>query len=137
MLLEIAARPIGGLCSRVLRFEGGISLEEILLRHASGEDVSGLRRELSAAAVMMVPIPKRGVLKRVDGIDRARATPMVEEVLITAKADQVIEPLPEAGSYLGFIFARAEEPALAESAVREAHRRLTLVIDPVIDVAMA
>ena len=75
VLLEIAARPIGGLCSRVLRFEGGASLEEVLLRHACGEDVSGWRREASAAAVMMMPIPKRGVLKRVDGIDRARQTP--------------------------------------------------------------
>jgi biotin carboxylase len=137
VLLEIAARPIGGLCSRVLRFEPDVSLEEILLRHASGEDVSAWRREASASAVMMVPIPRRGVLKRVEGIDRARATPRVEDVLITAKLDQVIEPLPEAGSYLGFIFARAEEPALAEAAVREAHRQLMLVIDPLIDVAMA
>ena len=78
---------------------------------------------------MMMPIPKRGVLRRVDGIDRARQTPRVDDVLITAKPDQVIEPLPEAGSYLGFIFARAEEPALAEAAVREAHRQLTPVID--------
>jgi biotin carboxylase len=137
VLLEIAARPIGGLCSRVLRFEPGVSLEEILLRHASGEDVSSWRREEAASAVMMVPIPKRGVLKRVEGIDRALQTPRVEEILITAKPDQVIEPLPEAGSYLGFIFARAEDPTAAEAAVREAHRRLTLVIDPLIDVAMA
>jgi len=96
--------------------------------------VSAWRREAAAAAVMMVPIPKRGVLRRVEGVDRARATPGVADVHITAKPDQMIEPLPEAGSYLGFIFSRAQDPNLAEAAVREAHRRLTLVIDTPIDV---
>jgi len=133
VLIEIAARPIGGLCSRVLRFDPDVSLEEILLRHAIGEDVSTWRREAAAAAVMMVPIPKRGVLRRVEGVDRARETPGVADVQITAKPDQVIEPLPEAGSYLGFIFGRAQDSTLAEAAVREAHRRLTLVIDTPID----
>ena len=136
VLLEIAARPIGGLCSRVLRFERDASLEELLLRHAIGEDVSAWRREAAASAVMMVPIPRRGLLKRVEGVDHARGAPWIEDVQITAKADQMIEPLPEAASYLGFIFARAEDPGAAEAAVREAHRRLTIVIDTPIDVAM-
>ena len=126
-VLEVAARPIGGLCSRVLRFgagDGTSSLEHVLLRHALGHDVSRVSREAGAAAVMMIPIPARGLFKRVAGEDAARACPFVEEVRITAKMDQLIEPLPEGGSYLGFIFARAPDAAMAEAAVREAHRQL-------------
>lgn len=37
-IIEIAGRSIGGLCSRVLEFGLGISLEELILRHALGED---------------------------------------------------------------------------------------------------
>jgi biotin carboxylase len=134
VVLEIAARPIGGLCSRALRFAGGTPLEEVLLRHAIGEDISRWAREAVASAVMMIPIPRRGILKSVEGEEQARAVPGVEDVQITAKVDQLLEPLPEAGSYLGFIFARAQSPAAAEGAVRAAHSRLSLVIDPAIEV---
>jgi biotin carboxylase len=134
VLLEIAARPIGGLCSRALRFEGGASLEDVLLDHALGGDATSYRRETAASAVMMIPIPKRGLLKNVAGQDRARARPYVTDVRITAKPDQLLEPLPEAGSYLGFIFATAPTPAFAEHAVRAAHRDLVFTIDPAINV---
>lgn len=136
-VLEVAARPIGGLCSRVLRFgpAGEVPLEELLLRHASGEDVRAVEREPLASAVMMMPIPRRGIFKRVDGEDEARAVPHVEDVRVTAKRDQLLEPLPEAGSYLGFIFARAAEPKTAEDAVREAYNRLLFTIDPAIAMA--
>ncbi len=145
VMLEVAPRPIGGLCSRVLRFApaahaGGdalISLEELLLRHALQEDVTAWRRETQAAAVMMIPIPSRGHLRRVDGGDAARAVPNVEDVRITARRDQLLEPLPEAGSYLGFIFSRAAAAADAESAVRDAHRRLSFVVQPAIGVRRA
>jgi biotin carboxylase len=136
-VLEVAARPIGGLCSRVLRFERGgavESLEHVLLQHAVGRDLSTGGREPNAAAVMMIPIPRRGVLKRVSGEDDARQVPYVEDVRITAKIDQVLEPLPEAGSYLGFIFARAARAMDAECAVRDAHRRLVFHIDTALDV---
>jgi biotin carboxylase len=140
-LLEIAARPIGGLCSRVLRFVSELdpgsapcSLEHLLLRHALGEDVTGWRREASAAAVMMIPIARRGVFKAVRGEEDARGVPHVEDLRVTAKPDQLLEPLPEAGSYLGFIFSRAPDPEAAQAAVRDAHRRLTFVVDPAIEV---
>jgi biotin carboxylase len=136
-VLEVAARPIGGRCARVLRFGGGSeprSLEHVLLRHALGHDVSRESRETEAAAVMMIPIPCRGVFKGVSGEDEARLVPFVEDVQITAKRDQLLEPLPEAGSYLGFIFARAPLPAQVEAAVREAHRRLAFTIVAPIDV---
>ena len=144
VMLEIAPRPIGGLCSRVLRFVPAtspestpISLEELLLRHAVGEDVTGWRREPQAAAVMMIPIPRRGHLRRVEGEDAARAVRLVEEVRITAKQDQLLEPLPEAGSYLGFIFARAGSASAAIEAVREAHACLAFGIEAQIAVRPA
>jgi biotin carboxylase len=132
-MLEVAARPIGGLCSRVLRFDRGdgvVPLEEVLLRHAVGEDVSAFEREASAAGVMMIPIPRRGVYKGVGGLDRASAVPGVEEIRITAKLDQLLEPLTEGDSYLGFIFARAATADEAVAALRTAHATLTFQIDP-------
>jgi len=136
-VLEIAARPIGGLCSKVLRFGTGHasrSLEYVLLQHALGHDVSRESRETEAAAVMMIPIPGRGVLRSVSGEDEARLVPFVEDVQITAKRDQLLETLPVAGSCLGFIFARAPLAAEVEAAVREAHQRLKFTVVPAIDV---
>jgi hypothetical protein len=104
------------------------SLEEVLLRHALGEDVSGYQRESRASAVMMIPIPARGVYRDVRGIAEARAVTGVDEVRITAKPDSLLIPLPEGRSYLGFIFAHGETPSDAERAVREAHAHLRFLI---------
>ena len=127
-VLEVAARPIGGLCSKVLRLTSGgstdVSLEEVLLRHAAGQDVSPFAREVPASGVMMIPIPKRGLLKRVLGIDDAAVVEGIEEVKITAKPDQLLEQLPEAGSYLGFIFARGETSKAVVGSLKRAHARL-------------
>lgn len=139
-VLEVAARPIGGLCAKALRFEqAGISIgfEEYLLRNALGEPMGDWRRESRASAVMMIPIPRSGVYRRVDGVETAANVPHIEEVTITAKPDQRLLKLPEGASYLGFIFARADAPAFAEHAVREAHARLRFTIDPLIAVAPA
>ena len=138
VVLEVAARPIGGLCSRVLRFTpGSVSLEEVLVQHALGGDSSVYRREACASGVMMVPIPKRGIFRRVDGEADARAVELVEDIRITARPDQLLEPLPEGASYLGFIFARGPKPAAVVAALREAHGRLRFLIDPAIDLAAA
>lgn len=123
-MLEIAARPIGGLCSRVLRFHPDASLEEILLRHALDEDVSAARMAPGAHGVMMIPIASGGVYEGVDGIESARAVAAIEDVVITAKPGQLLLPLPEGASYLGFIFARAASAELADQALRQAHSRL-------------
>ena len=135
-VLEVAARPIGGLCAKTLRFTqpGGaaIGLEELLLRHASGEPVARWGREADATAVMMIPIPRGGIYRRVDGVDEAMAIAGVDEVRITAKPDQQLHPLPEGASYLGFIFARAATPEAAEQAVRAAHGCLRFTIDPLL-----
>ena len=136
-VLEVAGRPIGGLCSQVLRFgaKADVSLEALLLRHACGEDVSAIEREPSAAAVMMIPIPARGIYRRVEGVESARRVAHIEDVRVTAKPDQLLERLPEAGSYLGFIFSRAESAGSALSAVREAHARLSFAVDPALPLA--
>jgi D-alanine-D-alanine ligase-like ATP-grasp enzyme len=138
-VLEVAARPIGGLCSRVLAFDDDeprdpgtrrtprsprtprTSLEHVLLRHALGERIDGVHRETAGAAVMMVPIPRRGMLRGVSGDESARRVAGVTEIRITAKVGQILESLPEAGSYLGFIFARGETAREADTAVRAAH----------------
>jgi biotin carboxylase len=133
-VLEVAARPIGGLCAKALRFTQG-PFEEFLLRHALGEDVSGWQRETLASAVMMIPIPRSGIYRRVDGVELAASVDGIDDVQITAKPDQQLLALPEGATYLGFIFARAATPELAERAVREAHARLRFTIDPLISVA--
>ena len=141
-VLEVAARPIGGLCARALRFTGPrgeiVTLEELLLRHAIGESVSSWRREGDASGVMMIPIPSGGIYRGVSGTDKALSEPHVCDVRITAKADQQLVPLPEGASYLGFIFARAPRPGDVERALRRAHEHLQFTIDralPVVGIA--
>jgi biotin carboxylase len=123
-MLEVAARPIGGLCSRVLRFAGGKPLEELILRHAVGEPVEQIL-EPGAHAVMMIPIPRAGIYIGVSGVEDARTVEGIEDIVVTAKRGQEMLPLPEGASYLGFIFARAETPERAVQALRDAHSRLT------------
>jgi hypothetical protein len=129
-LLEIAPRSIGGLCSRTLRFGDGLSLEELLLRHALGLERETLERERLAAGVMMIPIQQAGILRHVMGQEEARQVVGIEDISITIPLGQEVVPLPEGSRYLGFIFARAHTPASVELALREAHRRLTFVITP-------
>src|SRR5438067_1661508 len=128
-VLEVAARSIGGLCSRTLRFGTGMTLEEIILRHALGWTIDTLERERPAAGVMMIPIPKAGVLNTVQGLHEAKATRLVEDVVISAHVGQEVVPLPEGWQYLGFIFARGDAPADVEDALRIAHSRLRFGID--------
>ena len=128
-VIEVAARAIGGLCSRALRFAGGMSLEELIIRHALGEDVTRVEREGQAAGVMMIPIPRAGILREVLGLDAATAVADIEDVIITAHITQEILPPPEGASYLGFIFSRAETPDRVEAALREAHARLEFIIE--------
>ena len=123
-VLEIAARTIGGLCSRGLRFGAGISLEELILRHALGWETATLELERGAAGIMMIPIPQAGVLEGVEGLDRAREVPGIEEITISIHRGAELIPLPEGHRYLGFIFARSEKPEEVETALRQAHSRL-------------
>jgi biotin carboxylase len=127
-LLELAARSIGGLCSRALRFGAGVSLEEVILRHALDEPLSGLDRADAASGVMMLPIPRAGVLHEVRGQESARAVPGIVGLDIGIARGRAVEPLPEGDRYLGFLFARGETPAEVEQALREGHARLEVDI---------
>ena len=128
VVLEIAARSIGGLCSRTLRFGAGLTLEEVLVAHAMGLPLASIRREARASGVMMLPIPRRGILHGVGGVEAAKAVPGVEDVVVTAPTGREVVPLPEGDSYLGFLFAKGETPAEVEAALRDGHRRLAFDI---------
>src|SRR2546426_1508004 len=128
-ILEVAARSIGGLCGRVLTHSLGMSLEELILRQAVAESLA-VAGEGGAAGVMMIPIPRRGIYHALKGLADAQSVPGVTGVSITADPGQIIAPPPDGASYLGFIFARAENPADAEAALRLAHRRLHFDIRP-------
>jgi biotin carboxylase len=130
-ILEVAARSIGGLCGRALRFGLGVTLEELLLRHAL-DPASTLPtgRERRAAGVLMLPIRRGGVLQEVRGIESARQVPGVTDVVLTAHLDEEIVPLPEGASYLGFAFARGDSPGEVEAALRQAGSRIEMVVAP-------
>ena len=123
-VIELAARSIGGLCSRTLRFGTGMTLEELILRHALGWEVDSIAREKGAAGVMMIPIPRAGMLHGVSGVERAKKLPHVEDVVITVKEGREVLPLPEGDCYLGFIFARSDTPDQVERALRASHAQL-------------
>jgi biotin carboxylase len=128
-ILELAARSIGGLCGRVLRFGAGIALEELILTHALGGDVNALERERQPAGVMMIPVPRAGILRAVNGVAAARAVPGITDVTLSATLGQPLVPWPEGASYPGFLYARGDTPAAVEAALRAAHRHLEFVLD--------
>lgn len=133
--LEVAPRPIGGLCARSLRFASNsatppITLEELLLRHALQLPFSDWRREISASGVMMIPVPKSGILEKVDGADEARTVRGITSLDITARLHDYVAAWPEGSSYLGFLFARGNSPEEVEAALREAHAKLRFQLTP-------
>jgi biotin carboxylase len=130
-MLEISPRPIGGLCSRALRFRPDrVSLEELLLRHALGMAGSDLEREEGASGVMMIPVSRSGIFDAVDGVGEAEKVAGVMEIRITARVHDYVAAWPEGSSYLGFIFSRADSPAGAEGSLRAAHGKLRFRFSP-------
>ena len=133
--LEVAPRPIGGLCARSLRFSFDvpselIGLEELLLRHALELPGWNSPREQISSGVMMIPVPKTGILEGVTGEEAARSIPGITELSITARLHDAIAAWPEGSSYLGFLFARGGTPEKVEQALREAHQKLSFTITP-------
>ncbi len=128
-VLEVAARSIGGLCARTLRFGAGVTLEELILRHAAGLDLPPHDRELSASGVLMLPIRRAGRLREVRGQANARAVDGVEGLTITVPRGEILVPLPEGDRYLGFLFARAATPDAVERALRTAWDAIEVVVE--------
>lgn len=129
-VIEVAGRSIGGLCSRILEFGTGTTLEELILAHAVGDPIPSRDRRSGAVGVMMIPIPGRGILKGVDGIAEAQRVPGITGIEITVKRNHRIVPLPEGASYLGFIFAQGDDPYEVEAALRRAHAQLRIRLAP-------
>lgn len=127
-VLELAARSIGGLCSRTLRFGTGMSLEELILRHAAGLPIESLDRQPGAAGVAMLYAPAAGVVRAVEGREAAAAVEGVEEIEITVRPGTTVVPIPDDARYLGFVFARGVAPAAVEHALREAVGRIAIVV---------
>ena len=127
-VIELAGRSIGGMCSTILEFGAGASLEELILLNAVGR-FDGAKAMTSAVGVMMIPIPSSGVLRCVNGLEKARAVPGVTGIQLTAAIGLPIQALPEGASYLGFIFAEGEDPAQVEQTLRDAHDHLEIKID--------
>jgi biotin carboxylase len=128
-MLELAARSIGGLCSRALRFPGGRSLEELILANALGEQVpAGYQVPRRPCGVFMLPVPRAGVLRSVEGRADAETVPGITGVTITIPVGRRVRPLPEGDQYLGFLFAEAGTPAEVEKALTTASQRLRAVI---------
>ncbi|MDH5650085.1 MAG: ATP-grasp domain-containing protein, partial [Gammaproteobacteria bacterium] len=128
-IIEVAARTIGGLCSRLFQLATGQDLEQVVLAHALGMAVPTCVIE-GGSGVLMIPIPGAGILRRVEGTLKAQSTPFIEEVSIDLREGYELVPLPEGASYLGFIFSKAPNPELAEQALRQAHACLNVVIAP-------
>ena len=128
-VMELAARSIGGLCSRALRFGVGVSLEQLILRHALGLGADALGRESMAAGVMMLPIPRAGTLVAVEGQEQAHAIAGIEGLQITIARGRPLVPLPDGDRYLGFLFASGPTPEAVERSLRAAHARLRVRIE--------
>lgn len=132
-VIEVAGRSIGGLCSKTLRFGAAadqMSLEELILRHALGENIEPLERESQASGVMMIPIPAEGILRKVEGVEEAKAVGLIEEITLTQSPNHPLTQLPYGNQYLGFIFARGDKPEQVEAALRQAHSKLHFDIAP-------
>ncbi len=129
-VVEVASRTIGGQCARLLRFGTGRTLEELVIAQAMGRALA-LETTDEAAGVLMIPTPRAGILRRVEGVLAARRVPYVEDVEISVREGYELIPLPEGASYLGFVFARASSPTLVETSLRQAHAELNVVTAPV------
>ncbi|MBS60535.1 MAG: phosphoribosylglycinamide synthetase [Anaerolineaceae bacterium] len=127
--IEIAGRTIGGLCSNILSFDSQISLEELVLLQASGSSIDEFDADDRSKGVMMIPIPKRGILRKITGIEQAKSVPGIDDIEITAKLHYPLRPLPEGDGYLGFIFAYGQSPSEVEKALRESHSLLQFHIE--------
>ncbi len=130
-IIEVAARTIGGQCARLLEFGSGHKLEELVLAQAVGQPLS-VEPGKDASGVLMIPIPRAGVLRRVEGVLAASRVEFVTDIEISMREGQQVVPLPEGSSYLGFMFAHAPTPEQAEAALRKAHSLLKIVIAPLI-----
>ena len=129
VLLELAARTIGGQCGQLIEFSLGHPLEELVILGLC-DRLPPASGQTDAAGVLMIPITEAGILHRVEGLTDALQTPWVRDVEIHIAPGYELRPLPEGSSYLGFIFAQGPDPETTYRALRAAHARLRFVTRP-------
>lgn len=128
-VIEVAARSIGGLCSRTLSF--GLldtTLETLILRNALMMDKPELRRAPGSSGVLMIPIRRHGTLTEVRGVTETRAIDGVTGMELTIPLGTEVLALPEGDRYLGFVFAKGDDPESVEAALRKAAETIQPVI---------
>ena len=76
----------------------------------------------------MLPVPRAGVLRSVEGRDSAAAVPAITGLTITIPVGQPVRPLPDGDRYLGFIFASAATRQEVEQALITARDQLRVTI---------
>jgi biotin carboxylase len=134
VVIEVAARSIGGLCSQIIRVDCDDapgetrSLENVILREACALPLGAMHMQDSACGVFMLPIPTGGVLRSVHGVERAESVSGITGVTLSIPIGGVVRPLPEGDRYLGFIFARGDTPVAVEASLREAQSLLEVDI---------
>ena len=137
-IIEIAGRTIGGDCARLFTFGSGAGLEHLVLERALGRTPGapcpGAGR---AAGVLMIPTPGAGTLRRVEGVMAASRIPGIREVSIAVREGYELTPLPEGGSYLGFVFALGEDPTGVEASLRRAQDTIRVIVAPSLAVEVA
>ena len=140
-IIEIAGRTIGGDCARLFTFGSGTSLEHLVLQQALGRapgvPAAPFRDAGRAAGVLMIPTPGAGTLRRVEGVMAASRIPGIREVSITVREGYELTPLPEGGTYLGFVFALGEAPEDVEDSLRRAQEAIRVVLAPSFAVEVA
>ena len=129
-IIEVAARSIGGLCSRSLNFGlMGTTLESLILRNAIGSERTTLRREPSASGVLMVPTPHSGTLSAIANQEETRQIEGITGMDFTITPGGRITAPPDGERYLGFVYARSETPEQVESALRKAMATLEVQLE--------
>ena len=139
VVLEVAPRPIGGLCSRAIPVvapdQTRCALEDALLAHALGLPLDRYGHQALASGVLMVQVPETGRFREMDGVEDVRAMSGVTSVEVTARPGSMLETWPEGGSYPGFVFAEAAQPDEVVETLRDASRRLRPLVDRVLPIS--
>jgi biotin carboxylase len=129
-VIEIAARLIGGACSRVFRYLFGEDIHPYVLKLALGEAVRPPANRSKAAGALMLPLPGEGRLKSVHGVEDARRISGIEDVIFTAEPGDFIVPFPEQGCYVGFATASGRTPETVIDALSRACSTINIELEP-------
>lgn len=127
-LIELAARSIGGMCSNAIPLSGGRSLEELIIAEALGMEIPEFAIENQASGVFMMPVPAKGVLRSISGVEEAKSTRWITNVTLSMMINSEVSPIPYDARYVGFIFAKAPTSRAVVEALEEAFKKIEIEI---------